>query len=57
VLLPELALSGYNFQSLEEISPFLENSENLQSSITFNWCSALALKLKAYVFCGYAETY
>ena len=53
VVLPEMAFPGYSFNNLAEISPFLE--EPVAGYPTFDWCSSQAIRLQAYVFCGYAE--
>ncbi|RWA12378.1 hypothetical protein EKO27_g2725 [Xylaria grammica] len=52
LVLPELAFAGYNFKSLQEISPFLE----LQASgISALWARTVALKLNCVVTIGYPE--
>ena len=53
VVLPEMAFPGYSFNDLAEISPLLE--EPVAGYPTFDWCSSQAIRLQAYVFCGYAE--
>ncbi|KAF4983948.1 hypothetical protein FDECE_17187 [Fusarium decemcellulare] len=52
LVLPELAFSGYNFKSLQEISPFLEYSG---SGITSLWARTIALKYNCIVTVGYPE--
>ena len=47
-----LALAGYNFKSLQEISPFLEHSG---SGITSLWARTMALKYNCVVTAGYPE--
>jgi len=54
VLFPEMAFTGYNFKSKEDIRPFLEESTK---GTTFEFCSSLAKKLKSYVIVGYPELY
>ncbi|KAM0375666.1 hypothetical protein ACHAO7_002229 [Fusarium culmorum] len=52
LVLPELAFSGYNFKSLQDISPFLEPSG---SGITSLWARTIALKYNCTVTVGYPE--
>jgi predicted amidohydrolase len=52
LVLPELAFSGYNFKSLQEISPYLEPSG---SGITSLWTRTVALKYDCTVITGYPE--
>jgi len=52
LVLPELAFTGYNFKSLEHISPFLEPSVSGISSL---WARTTALKYNCYVTVGYPE--
>ncbi|KAM5342552.1 hypothetical protein ACJ41O_013518 [Fusarium nematophilum] len=52
LVLPELAFSGYNFKSLQEITPFLEYSG---SGITSLWARTIALKHNCIVTIGYPE--
>lgn len=52
VILPEMAFTGYTFDSKDDIRPYLEKAGE---GDTFEWCSALAIKLKSYIFCGYPE--
>ncbi|PNP49569.1 hypothetical protein THARTR1_09891 [Trichoderma harzianum] len=52
LVLPELAFSGYNFKSLQDISPFLEPSG---SGITALWARTMALKYNCTVTVGYPE--
>ncbi|KAF5706608.1 amino-terminal amidase [Fusarium globosum] len=52
LVLPELAFSGYNFKSLQDIAPFLEPSG---SGITSLWARTIALKYNCTVTVGYPE--
>ncbi|KAL6795059.1 hypothetical protein J3E68DRAFT_436779 [Trichoderma sp. SZMC 28012] len=52
LVLPELAFSGYNFKSMQEISPFLEPSD---SGITTLWARTTALQHNCAVLVGYPE--
>ncbi|KAI0408032.1 carbon-nitrogen hydrolase [Xylaria palmicola] len=52
LVLPELAFTGYNFKSLQEISPFLEPKG---SGISALWARTVALKLNCIVTVGYPE--
>ncbi|KJZ70790.1 hypothetical protein HIM_09803 [Hirsutella minnesotensis 3608] len=52
LVLPELAFTGYNFKSLQEITPFLEPSG---SGITALWARTTALKYNCVVTVGYPE--
>ncbi|KAL6797545.1 carbon-nitrogen hydrolase [Trichoderma sp. SZMC 28013] len=52
LVLPELAFSGYNFKSLQDISSFLEP---LGSGITALWARTTALKYNCTVLVGYPE--
>ncbi|TVY29054.1 Protein N-terminal amidase [Lachnellula hyalina] len=52
LVLPELAFSGYNFQSLQHISPFLEPTT---AGITSLWARTIALKHNCVVTAGYPE--
>ncbi|KAI0434756.1 carbon-nitrogen hydrolase [Xylaria sp. FL1042] len=52
LVLPELAFAGYNFKSLQEISPFLEPRG---SGISALWARTAALKLNCVVTVGYPE--
>lgn len=54
LILPELAFSGYNFKSLEEIAPFLEPTTAGLSSL---WASKAALKYDCVVIVGYPEEF
>jgi protein N-terminal amidase len=54
VIFPEMALTGYIFQNIEDISDFLEE---FNSGKTYDFCSFLAKRLNSYVFCGYPEKY
>ena len=53
LLLPELAFSGYNFQTVEEIAPFLEPRGTGPSS---QWARLIAMNKKWYVTVGYPES-
>jgi len=52
LVLPELAFSGYNFKSLQQISPFLEPTT---AGITSLWARTTALKYECVVTVGYPE--
>ncbi|KAK3326468.1 carbon-nitrogen hydrolase [Apodospora peruviana] len=52
LVLPEMAFSGYNFKSLEEIMPYLEPSGSGISSL---WARTTALKYDCTVAVGYPE--
>ncbi|POR37045.1 Protein N-terminal amidase [Tolypocladium paradoxum] len=52
LVLPELAFSGYNFKSLQDITPFLEPSG---SGITSLWARTIALRYNCNVTVGYPE--
>ncbi|KAH8767969.1 carbon-nitrogen hydrolase [Hyaloscypha finlandica] len=52
LVLPELAFSGYNFKSLQQISPYLEPTT---SGITSLWARTTALKYECVVTVGYPE--
>ncbi|RCI08789.1 hypothetical protein L249_4782 [Ophiocordyceps polyrhachis-furcata BCC 54312] len=52
LVLPELAFTGYNFKSLNDISPFLEHSG---SGITSLWARTTALRYGCMVAAGYPE--
>lgn len=52
LVLPELALSGYNFKTLAQISPHLEPCE---TGITAAWSRQAALKHNCVVVTGYPE--
>ncbi|KAK7999200.1 hypothetical protein PG991_014875 [Apiospora marii] len=52
LVLPELAFTGYNFKSLQSISPFLEPSGSGISSL---WARTTALKYNCVVGVGYPE--
>ncbi|XEU96544.1 hypothetical protein FSHL1_001829 [Fusarium sambucinum] len=52
LVLPELAFSGYNFKSLQDIAPFLEYSGSGISSL---WARTVALKYNCVVTVGYPE--
>ncbi|KAL2021509.1 hypothetical protein VTK56DRAFT_7142 [Thermocarpiscus australiensis] len=52
LVLPELAFTGYNFRSLQEIFPFLEDAGD---GVTSLWAQATALKYDCTVVVGYPE--
>ncbi|KAB5563163.1 carbon-nitrogen hydrolase [Coniochaeta sp. 2T2.1] len=52
LVLPELAFSGYNFKSRDEITPFVEPSGSGISSL---WARTTALKYDCVVAVGYPE--
>ncbi|KUI56812.1 Protein N-terminal amidase [Cytospora mali] len=52
LVLPELAFTGYNFKSLQQISPYLEPSGSGISSL---WARTTALKYNTNVVVGYPE--
>ncbi|KAH9909628.1 carbon-nitrogen hydrolase [Xylariomycetidae sp. FL2044] len=53
LVLPELAFTGYNFKTLSDINPFLENTGSGISSV---WARTTALKHNCTVVVGYPET-
>ncbi|KAI1390823.1 carbon-nitrogen hydrolase [Hypoxylon trugodes] len=53
LVLPELAFTGYNFKSLQEISPFLEPQNG--SGISALWARTVALKYNCITIVGYPE--
>ncbi|KAK4163621.1 carbon-nitrogen hydrolase [Cladorrhinum sp. PSN259] len=52
LVLPEMAFSGYNFKSLQEITPYLEPSA---SGISADWARTMARKYECVVGVGYPE--
>lgn len=52
LVLPELAFSGYNFHSLEEIKPFLEPTT---SGISTQWAIHVARHYGCHITIGYPE--
>ncbi|KAI9746477.1 MAG: Carbon-nitrogen hydrolase [Claussenomyces sp. TS43310] len=52
LILPELAFSGYNFESLQHIKPYLELSK---SGATSDWACTTARTYKCVVIVGYPE--
>ncbi|CAG8958844.1 hypothetical protein HYFRA_00011795 [Hymenoscyphus fraxineus] len=52
LVLPELAFTGYNFKSLQEICPFLEPTT---AGVTSLWARTAALKYECVVTVGYPE--
>ncbi|KAI8958641.1 carbon-nitrogen hydrolase [Daldinia sp. FL1419] len=51
--LPELSFTGYNFKSLQQISPFLEPQG---SGVTALWARTVALKYNCVTIVGYPES-
>lgn len=54
VILPELAITGYNFASKQAILPYLENQETGGSSI--NLAKEISQKYKCFTLIGYPES-
>ncbi|EEA24392.1 hypothetical protein EYB25_004476 [Talaromyces marneffei] len=54
LVLPEMAFSGYNFPSLEAITPYLEYQGKGPSAL---WAQRTARRLKCKVCVGYPEIY
>ncbi|KAF2086844.1 carbon-nitrogen hydrolase [Saccharata proteae CBS 121410] len=52
LVLPELALTGYNFPSLASIAPYLEPTA---AGTTTQWAQRTALRLRCHVTAGYPE--
>ncbi|CAD8053835.1 unnamed protein product [Paramecium primaurelia] len=52
LVFPEMALIGYYYPDKNAIKPYLEE---YAKGPTYEFCKQLALKLKCYVACGYAE--
>ncbi|KAI9019241.1 carbon-nitrogen hydrolase [Phycomyces nitens] len=52
LVLPEMAFTGYVFNSLQEIKPFLQDAETGQTTM---WAKQQALRLKCFVLAGYPE--
>lgn len=52
LVLPELAFTGYDYHSLEEIQPYLEPTT---AGITTQWAIQVALHYKCHVTVGYPE--
>jgi protein N-terminal amidase len=52
LILPEMAFSGYNFKSLDEISFHLEPTAAGPSTV---WARSIARRLRCYVALGYPE--
>ncbi|KAK4228262.1 putative carbon-nitrogen hydrolase protein, partial [Podospora fimiseda] len=52
LVLPEMAFSGYNFKSLQEIMPYLEPAA---SGISADWARTMARKYNCVVGVGYPE--
>ncbi|KAH8710709.1 Protein N-terminal amidase [Beauveria bassiana] len=53
LVLPELAFTGYNFKSLNQIAPYFES---WGSGIASLWAQTVALKYNCTVIAGYPET-
>ena len=52
VLFTEMALTGYFFDSKEDIAPYTSYCDEGE---TFDFCSSISKKLKCYTFLGYPE--
>ncbi|CEG84521.1 hypothetical protein RMATCC62417_18312 [Rhizopus microsporus] len=52
LVLPEMAFTGYVFNSVEEIMPYLEDAE---TGPTVNWARKQAQRLECYVIVGYPQ--
>ncbi|KAI8989590.1 carbon-nitrogen hydrolase, partial [Pilobolus umbonatus] len=52
LILPEMCFTGYVFHSLEEIMPFLEDTEN---GPTVQWAKKQAIRLHCHVMAGYPQ--
>lgn len=52
LILPELALTGYNYKSREHIEPYLEPTENGPTS---RWAAEISRKYKCFTLVGYPE--
>jgi protein N-terminal amidase len=52
LLLPEMAFSGYMFDSKEEVEPF---TEKCGEGLTFQWCANTAREYNCMVVAGYPE--
>lgn len=52
LVLPELAFTGYNFHSLEEIRPYLEPTT---AGVSTQWAIAVSTHYKCHVTVGYPE--
>ncbi|KAG0140645.1 hypothetical protein CROQUDRAFT_726039 [Cronartium quercuum f. sp. fusiforme G11] len=52
LMLPELAFAGYNFQSYQEIEPFVESEID---GISVSWARATATRLNCHVIIGFAQ--
>ncbi|CAN6615483.1 hypothetical protein TRVA0_006S01464 [Trichomonascus vanleenenianus] len=55
VVLPEFALTGYNFQSRAEISPFLETPHATPANPSVQWASQVSKQLNCHTVVGYPE--
>jgi protein N-terminal amidase len=52
ILFPEMALTGYIFDNIEDVDP---HAEEFDKGVTYEFCSSLAKIFNSYVFCGYPE--
>ncbi|PHH64992.1 hypothetical protein CDD81_3629 [Ophiocordyceps australis] len=52
LVLPEMAMTGYNFKTLQDVEPFLEDKD---SGASCAWARAAAAKYKCVVVAGYPE--
>lgn len=53
LILPEMALTGYTFASKQDIEPFIENTENFDSSPSLRWARQAARRLSCTVAIGF----
>mmetsp|Transcript_34280 Transcript_34280/g.134433 ORF Transcript_34280/g.134433 Transcript_34280/m.134433 type:complete len:147 (-) Transcript_34280:2333-2773(-) len=51
VVFPEMAFTGYEFRSKQEVLPYCEQ----QRGRTYNFCSSISKRLEACVVAGYPE--
>jgi N-carbamoylputrescine amidase len=51
IVLPEMATSGYIWNSIDELMPFAENRDGR----TFSMLSKLAIQMHTWIVCGYPE--
>lgn len=51
-MFPEMAFIGYNFKDADHI---MDQTEELGKGASFDFCVAVAKRLKSYVIFGYAE--
>lgn len=52
IVFPEMTLSGYIFDSAEDILPYTSYND---SGETYDFCTSLAKRLESYIFLGYPE--